>query len=115
VKSSHSRRRVRPPSLQRQIEALILHWRPILGLSGWMLEIRYDEQTLLGFCRAKPQYQTATIGFNLNRIATELRTPEAVEDLVVHELTHCVIWKSSERAVSQMAFSLLRAAGRKLP
>ena len=102
------------PSLRRQIATLIAHWRPVLGLQAWLLDIRYDEAVLLGYCRAKPQYQTATIGFNLQRIRRELRSPEAIEDLVVHELTHAVIWRSSERAVSQVSLALLRAAGRKI-
>jgi hypothetical protein len=114
MKSSHSRSRVRPPSLQKQIVTLVNHWRPILGLESWGLDFRYNEREHLGWCIAKPHYQEAMIGFNIRRIKAECWKPEQIEDLVVHEMVHCVIWKSSERAVSQMTRSILRAAGRRI-
>lgn len=101
------------PSLRQQIEILVDHWKPILGLEGWAIELRFDETVLAGYCKAKPRYLTAVIGFNLDRVRKEYRTPQAVEELTVHELVHCIIWKSSERAVSQVTYSLLRAAGRR--
>jgi hypothetical protein len=105
---------VRAPPLKKQIEALLAHWRPILGLESWAIEVRWDEQKHTGWCIAKPKYREAMIGFNLQRIKAECRTPEQVEDLVCHELVHCVVWKASETAVSQMTQALLRAAGRKI-
>lgn len=103
---------MRAPSLKTQIAALVAHWRPILGLEGWAIELRYNETKYAGYCKASPNYLAAVIGFNLKRVRKEYRTPEAVEELVVHELVHCVIWKSSERAVSQITYALLRAAHR---
>lgn len=103
---------MRAPPLKKQIETLLAHWRPILGLESWGIEVRWNEKEYMGWCIAKPTYQEAMIGFNLERIRKEVTSPEQLEDLVCHELVHCVIWKSSERAVSQMTRSLLRAAGR---
>ena len=106
---------MRRPSLRKQIETLLAHWRPILGLDTWAIEVRYNEQQYTGWCIAKPKYREAMIGFNLKRIRRECRTPEQVEDLVLHELLHAVVWKASETAVSQLTQGMLRAAGRKLP
>lgn len=101
------------PSLKKQIELLVDHWKPILGLEGWAIELRFDETVSAGYCKAKPRYLTAVIGFNLERIRKEYRTPQAVEELTVHELVHAVAWRESERAVSQITYALLRAAGRR--
>lgn len=112
MKSSHSRSRVRPPSLIRQIELLVNHWRPIVGLETWMFDLSYAEQRLLGCCKADPRYETAALGFNLTRITAELTTPEAVEELVVHEISHALDWRANETQVTRISRSLLRAAGR---
>lgn len=106
---------MRTPSLRKQIEALLAYWRPILGLDSWAIEIRWNEKHHTGWCIAKPKYREAMIGFNLDRIKRECRTPEQVEDLCLHELIHCVCWRESETCVSQMTQAMLRAAGRRLP
>lgn len=97
-------------ALRSRIERLAKRWRPLLGLESWDIEIRYDETTHLGSCVAKPRYGEATIWFNLPRIRRELpNTVLALEELVVHELVHCLIWRSSESAVSWVTRSILRA------
>ena len=105
---------MRRPPLKKQIALLVAHWRTILGLEAWAIEVRFDEKVHTGTCIAQPQYEEAIITFNLPRIRKQCRRPEALEDLVCHELVHCVIWKSSERAVTQVTRALLRAAGRPL-
>jgi hypothetical protein len=114
MKSSHSRSRIRPPSLQRQIKTLVRHWRPIMGLDTWMIELRFDERVHTATCIAQPQYEEAVITFNLTRIQERCRSPEQVEELVVHELTHALAWRSSERTVTRLSRAMLRAAGRTL-
>lgn len=103
---------MRRPPLQRQIELLVAHWRPITGLETWMFELHFDEKVLLGYCKADGRYEAAKIGFNLTRIRRELRTPEAVEELVVHEMAHALDWRANETQVTRIARALLRAAGR---
>lgn len=102
----------RPPSLHRQIEILVVHWLPIVGLETWMINLRFDEKVLLGSCKADRRYEQANLGFNLDRIRRELRTPEAVEELVVHELGHALDWRANETVTTRISRSLLRAAGR---
>ena len=102
----------RPPSLQRQIVTLVNHWRPIMGLDTWIIQTRFDEKVHTATCIAQPQYEEAVLTFNLKRIRTNCPTPAMIEELVVHELTHALSWRSSERTVTRISRALLRAAGR---
>lgn len=96
--------------LRSRIERLMKRWRPILGLESWDIVVRYDETECLGACVAKPRYEEATVYFNLPRIKRELpNVVAALEELVVHELVHCIIWRSNETAVSRVTRSILRA------
>jgi predicted SprT family Zn-dependent metalloprotease len=52
--------------------------------------------------------------FNLKRVRETCRTPGMIEELVCHELTHALSWRSSERTVTRISRALLRAAGRPL-
>lgn len=85
-----------------------------MGLDSWMIELRFTEEVHTATCIAQPQYEEAVIAFNLPRIKERCRTPEQVEELTVHELTHCLAWKSSERTVTRLSRAMLRAAGRTL-
>ena len=97
-------------AIRTRIDRLVKKWRPILGLDSWDITVGYDEPTHLGTCEALPAYGEAIIRFNLPRIKRELpNCVAALEELVLHELVHCVIWKNSERAVSQVCRSILRA------
>lgn len=78
--------------------------------------MRYDEKVDLANCFAKPRYEEAVVNFNLPRIRAELpNTMAALEELVCHELTHCLIWKNNETAVSRVARVILRARDLKNP
>lgn len=100
--------------LKTRIERAAAYWRPILGLESWNIQIRYDERECLGTCVARPSYLEAELTFNTRRIGSEIKTKKGLEELVLHELVHCVIWHASERAVSQVTHAILRArdAGR---
>lgn len=96
--------------IRSRITRIFNKWRPIMGLDAWLLTLRFDETEALGTCAAKPNYEEATINFNLPRIKRELpHTMYALEELVVHELTHCIIWRANETAVSRVARAILRA------
>jgi hypothetical protein len=97
-------------ALRIRIHRLVAKWRPIMGLQSWGLTVRFDEPEHMATCAARPQYEEAVINFNLPRVRAELpNNVAATEELVVHELTHCLIWKSSERAVSWVTRTILRA------
>lgn len=114
MKSSRSRayvaRRMKVPPLQREIETIIAHWRPILGLDGWGIELRFDEKKDKANAKVSLQYEEATLNFNLPRIAAEVSD---LEELALHELVHChEAPYDTETRVSRVTRALLRAAGR---
>lgn len=96
-------------AMQREVLRYVEYWRPILGLEGWDIKLRFDETDCLAYCNALPKYLTATLAFNPRRMRRELRTAREREELVLHEMVHAVIWRASETAVSQVTLSLLRA------
>jgi predicted SprT family Zn-dependent metalloprotease len=102
-------------TLRTRIEALVARWVPILGLQDWLIALRFDQRTHQATCVAQPQYEEATINFNLPVIARELKRPSEVEDLVVHELCHCVTWNAKvagfnqEHLTTRVARAILRA------
>lgn len=97
-------------ALRARIERLVRKWRPLLGLESWGLDVRYDATDCMACCEAKPAYEEATIRFNLPRVKRELpNVVLALEELVVHELVHALIWRANERAVSRVTRAILRA------
>jgi predicted metal-dependent hydrolase len=102
-------------ALRSRIEALVARWTPILGLQHWMIEVRFDQRNHQATCAARPEYEEAVLRFNLPVIAREVRLPGALEDLVVHELCHCITWNAKvpgfnqEHLTTQVARAILRA------
>lgn len=96
--------------MRARVHRAFNYWRPILGLESWGILVAFDETKHLATCTAKPSYEEATIRFNLQRMRAELPpTYGAVEELTLHELVHCVDYSASERTVSRITRSLLRA------
>lgn len=96
--------------MRSRVERMVAKWRPILGLESWGLTVCYDETEHLATCAAQPQYEEAKLHFNLRQMRVELPpTLAAVEELVLHELVHCIAWKANERTVSRITRSILRA------
>lgn len=99
--------------VRRSIVRLVEHWRPILGLDTWVIEVRFDERSDRGNCVACTQYEEAVVAFNPRRILKEVRNLAGLQELVVHELVHCLAWRSNERTVTHLSRAFLRAAGMK--
>lgn len=97
--------------LRARIMRLVKKWRPRLDLAAWMIDVRFDEDVDLGTCDAKPAYEKAVIAFQIPLVRDEVSNITELEELVVHELVHCIMWKSSERAVTQVSRVILRAWG----
>lgn len=95
--------------LRAEIHRHFDRWRPVLGLEGWDITLSFNETECQACCKAQPKYLKAELCFNVRRIRKELRRIAQREELVLHEMVHCVIWKASETAVSQVTLSLLRA------
>lgn len=97
-------------AIRNRIQRMVAKWRPILGLESWGLDVRFDETEHLATCQAQPAYEEAIVHFNVPAIRRELPpTLAAIEELCVHELVHCIIWKANEKAVSRVTRSILRA------
>ena len=97
-------------AIRSRVQRAFKYWRPILGLESWGLEIRWDEVEDTATCAVKSGYEEATLHFNVADMKKELpNTYAAIEELVVHELCHCLMWKESERNVSRVTRALLRA------
>jgi hypothetical protein len=101
--------------LRARVHRLVAKWVPILGLESWGLSVTFDEPKHLATCDPRDAYEEAYIRFNLDRMRAELpNTLAAYEELTLHELVHCLLPKASERTVSRVTRSILRArdAGR---
>lgn len=97
-------------AIRARVNRLVAKWRPVLGLESWGLTVLFDEQKDLANCTVKPGYEEATIRFNVKRMRRELpNVMPAYEELTVHEMIHCVLPRSSEREVSRVTRSILRA------
>jgi hypothetical protein len=105
----------RPRDLTRrqvrsEITRLIKKWTPRFAMDQWALVINFDDTLAVeGDCHAKPRYEEATITFNVPRIQLiSARSGGELEELIVHELVHCIAWGASEAEVSRVARALLR-------
>lgn len=98
-------------AIRKRVSRLVAKWVPILGLESWGLTVLFDEQKDLANCTVKGSYEEATIRFNLKRLRAELpNTLAAYEELVCHELLHCLLAPvDTERRVSRVTRSILRA------
>lgn len=106
-----SRRAVTVIQLQKQIQRYVNRWQRLLGLEYWRIAVVFENKPKAdysGSCKAVPVNERATVTFNVPHMLKEAYFPGEVEDIVVHELVHCIIWKSSERAVTQVTRSLQR-------
>ena len=97
-------------AIRARIHRAIRYWVPVLGLESWGLEIRFDECVDRANCTVQGSYEEAVLRFNPKRIKQELLpTYAAVEELALHELVHVLLPRESERQVSRVTRSLLRA------
>lgn len=98
----------------RRIRRIFDYWRPILGMEGWNIVLRFDEKKHAAYCIGTPQYLEATLGFNPRKIRGKLKHRpvtgfDPLEEFVLHEMVHVINPRASETSVSQMTFALLRA------
>lgn len=96
--------------IRARVNRLVAKWVPILGLESWGLTVLFDEQKDLANCTVKGSYEEAIVRFNLHRMRRELpNTLPAYEELTLHELVHVLLPRSSEREVSRVTRTILRA------
>lgn len=92
-------------SIRGRIQKAYRKWRDMLYLYGWKLYLHYhrtssdfDDATpaevtarACGCCSVSWEYTDAAIHFNLERVHELDYDDEDIEELVVHELMHCLL------------------------
>jgi hypothetical protein len=124
-------------STKDRIQKSIVKWRDLLYLYGWKLYYHFhrtaksfDDATpnevprhANGCCSVSWEYLDASIHFNLERVHELEYDDSEVEELVVHEFTHCLVnemreWEDvdsqnriahEERVVSHLQRALVEA------
>ena len=80
-----------PLELREALKEKVAKWRPVLGLNDWKIGVKFNERQHMATCTADPEYEQATLHFNVRRIRAEVPANQ-LDELVVHELTHCLTW-----------------------
>lgn len=84
--------------LPAHIQNLVDEYREPLGLDRWDIRLEVgampEDDRAKAACTASPEYREATVQFDLDR----LKTGDDVEELVAHELGHCLLWPLHEEA-----------------
>lgn len=84
---------------------VITKWRPRLFLNQWTFDIEYFEEddSSLGLkIDMKTEYKNAVISINVEDLFEHVDNDNKREELIVHELCHCIIqplvWVACESA-----------------
>ena len=85
-------------TIQKEILKLISEWQSKLILDGWLIYTTFEKEVPMATCAVADDYYSAYLNFNLKRIEDELDTNLELEELVVHEMMHIVVWDMSELA-----------------
>lgn len=80
---------------KRTVVARVRHWRKRLGLADWDIAVEFgtDAEENEATCSADPEYQRATVRFDLKQIPAQ-----RVDAYVIHELCHAVTWPLANAA-----------------
>ena len=75
---------------KRAVTSRVKWWQKRLGLTDWQIRIEFgsDADGSDAACSAAPEYKFATLHFDLTKI-----DPAMIERYVVHELSHCFVWR----------------------
>lgn len=91
---------------RRLVARYVRKWTPRMAMDQWSITIDFSSSLETpAICYPEPRYEEATIVFNQRRLA---EYSKEIEQVVVHELVHCIAWSASEAAVSRIARALLR-------
>ena len=82
---------------ERKARRCIRIWKRRLGLQAWQFTLffhRLPDSEGKAYCIAEPEYRTAKLGFDLERV-----TDVEIEGFVRHEVLHCLIWSIAKLAL----------------
>jgi hypothetical protein len=87
---------------------LLARWIPRLGLETWAIQWRWDSgMSDLATCQAEAEYATAELLFHP---ALARHPREAIEEVVLHELCHCLTARLAGLALEQASVNELAGA-----
>lgn len=104
--------------LRQRITRLVTKWRRVMALDHWTIEVFFDlhhaHPDAQGWCDALPCNEDAGLYFNVEKVYAEIYdNAKALEELVVHELAHCIVGssgtKENERQVTHVTRAVLRS------
>lgn len=91
-------------STKKAIRRLITEWKERLGIKHWTIFVTFARSSNMADCYAEPEYFKGFLNFYMKRVLEDVQTMYDLEELVVHELCHCVSWELvalTERLVEQ--------------
>ncbi len=75
--------------IQDHVQATLEKIREPLGIDRWDIRVAQGPLTdARAACAAEPEYRTATIMFDTDK----LQTGDDLDEIAVHEATHCLVW-----------------------
>lgn len=81
-------------AMVRVFQDLVERMREPLGLDRWLIRVAVGPCEETAACAAMPEYRTATITVDPDR----LQTGDEPDELVAHELAHCHTWAAVDVA-----------------
>lgn len=92
-------------SIHEELEKLLLQIAPMLGLEQWIITLEVGRlEDARACCSAEPEYKTATIVFDPDK----LKTGDDLQEVALHEHSHCLTWplhilaEQQAKALSQL-------------
>lgn len=76
------------------VEGLLAKMREPMGLDRWQIKLVFGPGDDPACCAAMPEYRTATIHVDPDK----LETGDEVDETLAHELTHCPLWPIASAA-----------------
>jgi hypothetical protein len=78
---------------KKAIRKIITEWKERLGIKHWTVFVNFSRNGSMAECYAEPEYFKAYLNFFMKRVMEEVQTNYDLEELVVHELCHCLSWE----------------------
>lgn len=74
--------------LSKVVDDLLARMREPLGLDRWTIKVEFGPGENTAACSAMPEYETALISVDPDR----LQTGDELDEILAHELAHAPIW-----------------------
>lgn len=78
--------------VKETIQELVADWRPKMGLANWSFYITFNREKPVASCEVLENYWSVQLNFYLKRIEEDVETNLELEELVVHEMAHVLVW-----------------------